>query len=195
MPPAAAALLDNVVSDLVLKETDLESKHLSHESVSSLFKTWQHEDALLLSFDSPTSVRQVLEEMDGDTLPIELPPLASNSPAALALQQQQRAATLKRPLCKFYNFRGSQKPQQSSVDEEVVPSLGDEPHSSCLPDICEKISLELPKIDKSLKDDDKMKEYVTKFQSLVKQIKKVEKDIEEEEAKMMERENKRLRLK
>ena len=104
---ATAHLHDYEVSaDLVWHETDLDgSKHLSHESVSSLFHTWTTEDCFLslqsLQESPATSskvVRQVLEGLDDDlnhmTADIlELPPLSQRGP--------------KRPLCTFMNFRGT----------------------------------------------------------------------------------------
>lgn len=104
---ATAHIHDYEVSaDLVWHETDLDgSKHLSHESVSSLFHTWTTEDCFLSLHslqESPATnskvVRQILEGLDDDLNHLaadilELPPLSQRGP--------------KRPLCTFMNFRGT----------------------------------------------------------------------------------------
>ena len=106
---ATAHILDyDVSADLVWHETDLDgSKHLSHESVSSLFHTWTTEDCFLSLQslqESPATnskvVRQVLEGLDDDLNRmaadiVELPPLSQRGP--------------KRPLCTFMNFRGTRR--------------------------------------------------------------------------------------
>jgi hypothetical protein len=154
-------------SDLVLKETDLDgAKHLSHESVSSLFHTWQVEALddfhLYTGEDSPSSVRQVLEGLDIPFNILELPPLSQRP---------------KRPLCTFMNFRGTRR------DAEQLPSLEDESvwDETSYTELKIKVSLEVPDIEKSLKNDKQLNEYLAKFHRLCVKAKQLEKEIEQEE--------------
>jgi hypothetical protein len=192
MSPAAAPMMNDEPA-LILEEKDLESKHLSHESVSSLFKAWQSgwdDDVLALEEEhySPTSVRQVLEVDDEKPDILELPPLSQAGAGTDTDTDPTITASptpAKRPLCTFLNFRGTRLAEHD--EEESLPSLYEEDlfqsASSCLPEINEKVSLELPPIDDKLKDDEQMKEYVTKFEQLVAEAKKVEKEITEIEQK------------
>jgi hypothetical protein len=171
MAPLEGLSVDYLGADLILKEADLESKHLSNESVSTLFKAWQRDfgwdDALLLDVDSPTSVRQVLEPSGIDDPDIlELPPLSDS--------RQQR-----RPLCTFLNFRGT---RLLGSDDSSIPSLEEEEHLLIQPSSYEElkasVSLELPQIDPTLLTTDaKMRECVDKFHQLVGKVRKLEKEL------------------
>ena len=210
-------------------ETDLDvSKHLSHESVSSLFHTWTTEDCFiscsLSVHESPASIRQVMEglEIQEAAHILELPPLS------------QRDS--KRPLCTFYNFRGTRgaaavrsvdavadEQQQQMLllhdagldDADIsLPSLNEEQEddmfanasSICIAteeeeelvlvsekdyeDLKSKVSLEAPAIDKSLKNDKQLNEYLAKFHRLAAKVRQVEKEIEDED----EQQTKKARL-
>jgi hypothetical protein len=200
-----------------IETTDLDaSKHLSHESVSSLFHTWTTEDCFvscsMLLQESPASVRQVLEGLEDDMQEaahiLELPPLSQRGP--------------KRPLCTFH-FCGTrhgaarsrdadetQRQQQMLLldaggdDADVsLPSLNEEDElfatassigiateedeelsfvsSTQYDDLKSSVSLEVPTIDKSLKNDKQLNEYLAKFHRLVAKVRQVEKEIHDED--------------
>jgi hypothetical protein len=208
-----------ISSDLAWIETDLDgSKHLSHESVSSLFHTWTTEDCFvscsLLLQESPASVRQVLEgledDMQGAAHILELPPLSQRGP--------------KRPLCTFHfcgtrhgaaRSRNADETQQRREDQMMLldaggddadvslPSLNEEDElfasasslgiaidedeelsfvsSTQYEDLKSSVSLEVPAIDKSLKNDKQLNEYLAKFHRLVAKVRQVEKEIQDED--------------
>lgn len=217
-----------------IETTDLldVSKHLSHESVSSLFHTWTTEEDCFISSSSscplllslhhqpedssppPASIRQVLEGLDDEGMMcqqvLELPPLSQRGP--------------KRPLCTFMNFRGTTSTtttatnaaadrqqlqreeaeqllmlQDTGMDDADVslPSLNEEEEDlfasassigiateevlaseTEYEDLKSKVSLEVPTIDESLKNDKQLNEYLAKFHRLVAKARQVEKEIQ-----------------
>lgn len=157
---------------LILDKSEMQLTNITHNSISSLFKMWQrdysYDDAMLqLEINSPTSVRQVLEDKDKASIFSKLPPLSHKK---------------KRPLCTFLNFRGTRRDEE----ESSIPSLEDDEVSnlddalqlhSCESNFSAQSLFELPSIDPRLKNDPKMIQYVTKFRRLVSNIKEIEKKL------------------
>jgi hypothetical protein len=223
-------------NDIVWNEKDIDaSKHLSHESVSSLFHTWTteaddstvlnsigrveddyEEDPIMMSseamvINTPTyscNVRQVLEELDSQHAAVtilELPPLTHRA--------------TKRPLCTFQEYQGTRRADVSvspvvlspKKEEDVVdcselsmlseeydtleadfhslPSLHDDidvdENETLLLTFSEEryqalkagVSLEVPPIEKSLKNDKQLNEYLAQFHRLVAKARQIEKEI------------------
>jgi hypothetical protein len=225
-------------NDLVWNEKDLDAKHLSHESVSSLFHTWTTEaddstvlnsigrvdddyedDPIMMTteamvINTPTytcNVRQVLEELDSQHAAVailELPPLTHRA--------------TKRPLCTFQEYRGTRRADVSvspvvlspkkEVEDDVVdcsalsmlseeydtleadfhslPSLHDDidvdENEALLFTFSEDryqalkagVSLEVPPIEKSLKNDKQLNEYLAQFHRLVAKARQIEKELQ-----------------
>ena len=220
MAPHSTAATE-VSLDIDWIETGLDvSKHLSHESVSSLFHTWTTEDCFiscsLLVHESPASIRQVMEDLDMPEAAhiVELPPLSQRGP--------------KRPLCTFMNFRGTRgaaaagRSRKEAAEEEAqqqqqellhdaglddadisLPSLNEEDlfvTASSIgiateeeedelvfvsemeyEDLKSKVSLEVPVIDKSLKNDKQLNEYLANFHRLAAKVRQLEKELQDEE--------------